>query len=81
MATPDGAERCPCGRPLHYTDPDVLRLVEEQITRLGPTVLVRLLSGGGSYRVPRHYIALHGLKAWEIEDLAKRYHWEYVDAR
>ena len=36
-------------------------------TRLGPAIVVRL--GNRAWRVPRHYIALHGLKAWELTTL------------
>jgi hypothetical protein len=71
-------ERCSCGQPLHYANAEIAQHIEDLIERLGPTVLVRLLSGGGSYKVPRHYIALHGLKAWELEELARRYRWEAV---
>jgi hypothetical protein len=31
---------------------------------------------GGDYMVPRHYIALHGIRAMEVPELAVRYGWE-----
>lgn len=62
---------CPCGLPLHYISPRVQRYVEEMIVKHGPTIVVTL-EGGGRFDVNRHYIALHGLKAQELESLADR---------
>ena len=31
-----------------------------------------------SYLVPRHYIALHGVKAAELPELAQRYGWTKI---
>ena len=58
---------CACGRPLHYSNPGVQRLVEKQVAELGETVKVTVL--GRSWRVPRHYIALHGIKGANIANL------------
>lgn len=55
------AEMCPCGRPLHYTDPTVERLVRGLIAKLGENV--RCVTPSGVFLVSRHYIALHGLNA------------------
>lgn len=55
---------CACGRPLHYRDPQIQAAVERLIAALGPTI--RVTVGGRSWEVPRHYIALHGLKAAEL---------------
>lgn len=63
----DSTERCHCGLPLHYTDPAVETLVRNFIVALGSDRVVTV--GTRSWRVPRHYIALHGLKASEIETL------------
>jgi hypothetical protein len=46
------------------------RLVEE----LGPNISIQV--GNETYMVPRHFIALHGLKAWELSALAAKYGWE-----
>lgn len=55
---------CPCGRPLHYSDPKIQAAVESLIKALGPTIPVTV--GGRTWKVPRHYIALHGIKAVEL---------------
>lgn len=63
-------ERCHCGRPLHYVSQEIRQFVEE-VTKLAggdPFVTVTTTSGR-SFRVQRHYIALHGLSAHEIPDL------------
>lgn len=60
-------EMCPCGRRLHYTDPDLERLVCGLVDRLGEYVTV--VTPAGRWLVSRHYIALHGLKATELPDL------------
>ena len=59
---------CHCGKPLHYTDPNIQRDVERLIAQLGEKIIVKT-SDGRSWRVPRHYIALHGLKDVEVETL------------
>lgn len=58
---------CHCGKPLHYTDPAIQRAVEELVEELGEYVTITV--GGRSWRVQRHYIALHGVKAWELPGL------------
>lgn len=53
--------RCHCGRPLHYTDIKKQRFVEKNVKTLGE--YVRLTdSQGRTWRVQRHYIALHGIE-------------------
>jgi hypothetical protein len=77
--------QCLCGQPLHYTDLAVLGAVNVLIQQHGWYVRVTLpdeveatgfpLPGGRggkvTYLVPRHYIALHGLKPAEIRRLAE----------
>jgi hypothetical protein len=58
---------CHCGQPLHYTSEETERFVRKQIAELGETVLVTV--GTRAWLVPRHYLALHGLKGWEIAEL------------
>ena len=58
---------CHCGRPLHYSDPEIQRDVEAVIGLLGEHITVQV--GGRKWLVPRHYIALHGLKAANIATL------------
>jgi hypothetical protein len=56
-------ERCPCGRPLHYTDPVVEQDVRYLVAAYGHNIVVE--TPEGRWYVPRHYIALHGFKASE----------------
>lgn len=72
-------ELCACGKALHYTDPDIERAMREQIAELGEHVVV--VGPDGSFRVPRHYIALHGLKAARLAQLAALHQWPRVAAR
>ena len=58
------AERCACGHPLHYSDPKIRGAVERMIAARGPEIPVTV--GQRTWLVPRHYIALHGLKSWEL---------------
>lgn len=60
-------EWCACGQPLHYTDPLVRGFIEGLIAELGPDINVRF--GDRMWRVPRHYIALHGLTAGDLPTL------------
>lgn len=68
---------CPCGQPLHYSDPVIRAKVEAMIADKGETQPVTV-AGQGTWRVPRHYIALHGFKGWELPGLAGQYGWEKV---
>lgn len=58
---------CHCGKPLHYRSPNVQAQVQRLIDDLGECVRVK--AGGRTWLVPRHYIALHGLKGRQIEYL------------
>jgi hypothetical protein len=69
-------EMCACGRPLHYTDPNNYRRVQAFVEELGPTLHVHC--GGRSWLVPRHFIALHGLKASDLPALAAQYGFKEV---
>lgn len=64
---------CACGKPLHYLDPQEEEYVESLVIELGPMVKVKVLDGR-CYWVQRHFIALHGLKGWEIPEQG----WEEV---
>lgn len=69
-------ELCACGKPLHYTDPQKRLYVEEQISRQGADLVVTV--GTRQWKVPRHFIALHGLIADELPELAKKHNFEEV---
>lgn len=60
-------EMCHCGKPLHYSNPHLRDLIESTIEALGAYTLVTV--NDRTWRVPRHYIALHGLKAYEVASL------------
>jgi hypothetical protein len=61
------AKLCFCGKPLHYTDPAIQASVQKLVDELGESIPVT--TGGRTWMVPRHYIALHGLRAKEIAGL------------
>lgn len=52
---------CHCGKPLHYTDTNIEKQVNDVIDRFGEFVLITS-STGRTYKAPRHYIALHGIE-------------------
>lgn len=61
---------CPCGKPLHYSDPLIQEMVESCIKELGEEI--RVECNGKSYMVSRHYMALHGLMGKNLESLAEK---------
>jgi hypothetical protein len=77
-------ELCPCGKPLHYSDPRFQKLMEWVIGEKGEYAEVEVFgTSGRKVWVPRHFIALHGLlgngdlpEEWVI-----RYGFEYVKYR
>lgn len=71
---------CACGRPLHYSSPTMQVAVEKLVAQLGPNVTVAV-PGLGEWAVPRHFIALHGLRSSELPDLAARFGFERTDTR
>lgn len=60
---------CACGKPLHYTDLELKKKVDEIVAKFGPEIEV--VVEGARYLVSRHYVALHGLKGSELKVLAK----------
>jgi len=65
------ATRCPYGNS-HVIVGEARAILDT----VPPTVIVQTL--WGRYSVPRIYIAAHGLKAWDVPQLAKKYGWEKV---
>lgn len=59
---------CHCGRPLHYQSASAEALVTTIVNTLGPHIVVSD-SSGRRFLVPRHYIALHGLRQSELATL------------
>jgi hypothetical protein len=52
---------CHCGKPLHYPSKVVKELVEAVVESFGEYVTVTVQ--GKRYKVPRHYIMVHGIIA------------------
>jgi len=67
---------CACGSPLHYSDPKMRKLVEEIIASHGECIEIEVQ--GRRFKVPRNFIALHGLKAMDLPVLAEAYGFEEV---
>lgn len=65
---------CSCGQPLHYSSPEIQTHVQDIIDQFGTTTVVT--TPDGSWRVPRHFIALHGLIGANVAELADLYDWE-----
>ena len=59
---------CACGKPLHYSDPNVQETVEGLVRQMGE--FTDVVIEGNVYRVQRHFIALHGLTGYELPILA-----------
>lgn len=60
--------RCHCGRLLHYSDPKIRAQVEALIELSGSEYLPVTVNGR-TWLVQKHYIALHGIKAWGLPHL------------
>ncbi len=60
-------ELCHCGRPLHYTDPDLQEFVRRMIEAQGEFIPVQV--GKRWFNVQRHYLALHGLRGVDVARL------------
>lgn len=67
--------KCVCGLPLHYTKDEegckLHTMVEAFVHRLGPDTPVTTPSG--TWMVPRHYIALHGIRGSTLAEIAAQY--------
>ncbi len=58
---------CHCGKPLHYTDKQLEADLMALTRDLGEFVPVTV--GKRTWRVQRHYIALHGIKGKDVSAL------------
>jgi hypothetical protein len=67
------ANRCPCGE-VHELSAAVRGAYEPVTAALPPDAVINV-KGVGSWVVPKIYIAVHGLKADELPELAERYRW------
>jgi hypothetical protein len=73
MSVLSGVDGCCCGE-RHLMSADVLAAFERITAGLDP--LVTVSGPGGSWRVPRLFIACHGLKAADLPRLAAMHRWE-----
>jgi hypothetical protein len=62
---------CPCGQPHAIFNPAVTTALTGMIDALGE--LVTVTTPQGSWRVPRVYVAAHGVAAGDLTALAQRY--------
>lgn len=75
MTAIDYTNTCGCGKPLHYREDAIRDFVLGCIEDLGPMSNVTV-SGLGSFKIPRHYIALHGpTRGSEWPALIEQYGW------
>ena len=60
---------CACGKPLHYFNKVTQRQVEQLTADLGE--YIDIVVGDKKYRVQRHFIALHGIAAADLDRLVE----------
>lgn len=58
---------CPCGKPLHYNDKNVENNVNKMVKEKGRFIAVTNTENMKTYKVDRHYIALHGLMGKDLD--------------
>lgn len=73
---PTQRSACICGED-HEFHEDVFNLLMMNIVLIGATVEITIV-GTGTWRVPRVYLAAHGVKANELPEVAARYGFERV---
>ena len=59
---------CACGKPLHYINKSIEEIVKRYAKELGE--MVEITAPSGTFLVQRHYIALHGIEAKDLDRLA-----------
>ncbi len=67
---------CCCGD--EHKDDKRWPLVQDFVDKHGETVIVTV-PNGNSWRVPRAWIAFHGIREQEVPALADKYGWPRVD--
>lgn len=58
---------CHCGKKLHYRNQTTERMMQKLVDSMGE--FVEIQCGTRRWKVQRHYIALHGIKAEELPKL------------
>ena len=71
--------RCSGELPSRYSDVTIEAFVQRAVERFGPTVSVA--TPAGTWHVPRHFYALHGVKIAELSRLACRHGWAKAKSR
>lgn len=72
-------EMCPCGRPLHYGNPDLQAAIQDIIALQGTHIFVAMIANPNrGWSIPRHFIALHDVQGHELEEAAHRYGFEEI---
>jgi hypothetical protein len=61
---------CACGKPLHYNHPMTQELMEKLVAEVGE--FVTIVFEDKKYKVQRHYVAIHGIAAADLEKLADK---------
>jgi hypothetical protein len=61
---------CACGLPLHYSSPEMRWKIEALFPEASHDFITVADHLGRHYRVQRHYVALHGIRARALESLA-----------
>lgn len=64
---------CCCGKP---HEPFMQEAAKTFLSQMGVPECVPVTNQDGTWRVPRIYIALHGLKSTQLAFLAQKYGWE-----
>jgi len=74
---PMGVALCACGAELHYSSSTVKAAVNKLVASNGE--YVNVTCEGKTYKVQRHYIALHGITGSELPELAARLGFEVIE--
>lgn len=69
------AIKCPCGQ--EHTG-EAWEICVRLVQQLGECVRVQVIGSPRSFRVPRVFVGMHGLRAEELPALAEKYGWEEV---
>ena len=62
-------ELCHCGKTLHYSDKLIEAYMHKLVAEKGRYIDITSYYGNKTYKVDRHYIALHGIKGNFLDKL------------
>lgn len=60
-------DNCPCGQQLHYINKDVEEHMNKLVKEKGRFIAVTNSENMKTYKVDRHYIALHGIMGKDLD--------------